>query len=160
MSVVIRRVKTALQQEYRKAGGIRIQDALVQAHANLGELKDDCLARIDLSLGLISEMTQSSSRQPSSAELRKLHLEVNEMLACCAAVELPGFEEALYAVGRLFGVLISTDARVDGALTPAVNLLRLVRRGSVSPEDLKTLVIGIDQCALRIRGQSQCVSTG
>lgn len=158
MTVVIRKVKTALQLEYRKAGGVRIQDAVDRAHENLEQLTDQCLARIDMAIGVIADLTKAPDYQPSAAELRQLHTLINEMLACCATVEIPGFVDTLYAVGRLIGALMGTDARLTGTLTPAVNLLRLVRRGAVSPQDIRALIVGVDQCSTRIRAHARSAS--
>lgn len=155
MSVVIRKVKTALQMEYRKAGGIRIEDAVAQAGENLGGLAEQCVERIDAALGQVMALTADPHRQPTPEELRKLHGLVNEMLACCATVEIEGFVDVLYAVGRLLGALMVADVGLDGALTQAVNLLRLVRRGAVAAEDLKALISGVDQCAHRISAHTR-----
>jgi hypothetical protein len=155
MSVVIRKVKTALQREYRKAGGVKIQDALDQAQENLAGLTDECLARIDWAMLQVGEMSREPDRRPSPEELRQLHALINEMLACCAPIDIPGFVDTLYAVGRLVGALMTSDLWLPGTLTPAVNLLRLVRRGTVPPDDLKALLTGIDQCATRIRSHTQ-----
>tara|TARA_R110002167_G_scaffold7394_10_gene35062 strand:+ start:7103 stop:7585 length:483 start_codon:yes stop_codon:yes gene_type:complete len=154
VSVVIRKVKTTLQREYRKAGGIPIEEAVDQAHENLGTLTEQCLARIDAGIGLVIEVTKEPARRPSEAELRQLHGLVNEMLACCAAAEIPGFVDTLYAVARLVAALMACDTWLEGALTPAVNLLRLARGGMVPPDDLRALIVGIDQCATRIRAHA------
>jgi hypothetical protein len=150
MSVVIRKVKTALQSEYRKAGGLLVDDAVAQAGENLESLAEQGAERIDVVLGVVMTMTADPHRQLTAAELRKLHVLVNEMLACCATVEIEGFVEALYAVGRLLGAMMVAEGWLDGALTSAVNLLRLVRRGAVARDDLKVLIAGVDQCAHRI----------
>ncbi len=150
MSVVIRKVKTALQTEYRKAGGIRVDEAIAQADQNLETLSAQCAERIDAAIAEIIVMTADPHRQPTAGELRTLHALLNEMLACCATIEIEGLVDTLYALGRLVGALMATDTWLDGALTPAVNLLRLVRRGAIAPEDVKALVAGIDQCAHRI----------
>jgi hypothetical protein len=153
MSVIIRKVRTALNREYQKAGGIRIEEAIEAADSNLGELTDTCLAQIDGSIERIAEMTADPRRRPDAGELRRIHTLVNEMLGSCAAIDDPGLVEALYAVARLVAALIATDSWLDGALTQAVNLLRLVRRGTVGPDDLKTLIGGVDQCTDRINRQ-------
>lgn len=158
MSVVIRKVKTALQREYRKAGGILIQDAIAQASVNLQVLSADCIERIDAAIVTISDMTADPSRRPTAAELRQFHTLVNEMLACCATVEIEGLVDTLYSVGRLVGALMASDGWREDALTPAVNLLRLVRRGAVAPEDLRALIVGIDQCATRLRALAPCAA--
>lgn len=150
MSVVIRKVKTALQSEYRKAGGVLVEDAVARAGENLVTLAEQGAARIDAALDVIMMMTADPRRQPSTPEVRRLHGLVNEMLACCATVEIEGFVDALYAVGRLLGALMVSEGWLDGALTSAANLLRLVRRGAVAPDDLKVLIAGVDQCARRI----------
>lgn len=147
MSVVIRKIRTALQREYRKAGGIQVQEAVDQAQHNLTGLAEQCLSRIDVAIGVLTEMTADPGRRPSAAELRTMHHLVNEMLGCCAAIEIVGLADTLYAVGRLVGALMAEDVWLDGSLTPAVSLLRLVRRSAVAPADLKTLIAGIDQCA-------------
>lgn len=155
MSVIIRKVRTALQREYRKAGGIRVDEAIAQAGQNLETLSAQCAQRIDAAIAEIIDMTADPHRQPTAEELRTLHALVNEMLACCATIEIEGLVDTLYAFGRLVGALMATDTWLDGALTPAVNLLRLVRRGAISPEDLKALVAGVDQCAHRISAHTR-----
>lgn len=155
MSVTIRKVKTALQMEYRKAGGTRVEDAVAQASENLGALSEQGLDQIDAILGEVMAMTADPHRQPSPAELRRLHALVNDMLACCATVEIPGFVDALYAVARLLAALMATEVWLDGTLTPAVNLLRLVRRGAVGPDGLRALIEGVDQCARRVSAHTR-----
>lgn len=150
MSVIIRRVKTALQMEYRKAGGIRIEQAIAQAGENLGALSGPCAEHIDAALGVVMAITADPLRQPTTEELQRLHILINEMLACCATVEIKGFVDALYAVGRLVGALMAAEVWLDGALTPAVNLLRLVRRGAVGQDDLRALIEGVDQCSRHV----------
>ncbi len=149
MSVAIRKVTTALQREYKKAGGIRIDQAVRQAEANVDTLSEACLEAIDKAIQQVADMTADPARRPTDEELRRLHGLVNDMLGCCAPIDIPGLVDTLYAVGRLTGALIATDRWRDGLLTPAVNLLRLVRRGAVPPQDLKALIAGIDQCARR-----------
>lgn len=155
MSVVIRKVRTALQAEYRKAGGIRIDAAIAQAAENLDSMSAQCLERIDAALAVMVEKTSDPDRQLDGAELRTLHALTNDMLACCAASHTDGLADTLYAVGGLLSALMVTEVWIDGALTPAVNLLRLVRRGAVSPDDVKVLVEGVDQCARRVRAHAQ-----
>lgn len=157
MSVVIRKVRTVLQSEYRKAGGIPVHQAIDQAQKNLTGLADECLDRIDVVIGILTEMTADSGRRPAGAELRKMHGFINEMLGCCATIEIPGLADTLYAIGRLVGALMTDNVWLDGSLTPAVNLLRLVRRSAVAPADLKILIAGIDQCASRASAQTQCM---
>lgn len=151
MSVIIRRVKTALQAEYRKAGGVRVDEAIAQASENLDSLSEACLERIDAALAVVVEMTSDPHRRPSPDELRKLHALINDMLACCASVRIEGLAETLYAVARLVGALLVTEAWIDGTLTPAVNLLRLARRGAISAGDIHAVIAGIDQCAQHLR---------
>lgn len=151
MSVVIRKVKTALQAEYRKAGGIRVDQAIAQADENLGSMSEACLEQIDAALAVVMEMTADPRRRPSPDELRKLHALINDMLACCASVQIEGFAQTLYAVAKLVGTLLATEAWIDGTLTPAVSLLRLVRRGSIAAGDIKAVIAGIDQCARHLR---------
>lgn len=151
MSVVIRRVPSALRREYRKAGGIRIADALANADENLAALAPDGLLRIDLAMTNIAGLIASPDRRLTSGDLRLAHTLVNEMLACCTMVEIPGFVDALYACGRLIAALLSAEHRPHDGLSPGVNLLRLARRGSLGPEDLEALVQGVDQCATRFR---------
>lgn len=158
MSAVIRKVRTALQSEYRKAGGIPIHQAVDQARQNLTGLADECLDRIDVAIGILTEMTAHPGRRPTVRELRTMHRLINEMLACCATIEIAGLPDTLYAVGRLVGSLMTDEVWLDGALTPAVSALRLVRRGAVAQADLKILIAGIDQCAIRVSAQSLCVS--
>ncbi|AQR62569.1 hypothetical protein BZG35_13620 [Brevundimonas sp. LM2] len=160
MSVVIRRIKTTLQREYRKAGGILIEDAIARADENLEGLAAECLERIDTCLELIADMTVDPGRRPSMTELRMIHALVNEMLACCATFQIDGLVETLYAVGRLVGALMATASWLEGALTPAVNLLRLVRRGAIAPQDLAALITGIDQCAAKISAHARQVERG
>lgn len=155
MSVIIRKVKTALQMEYQRAGGVRIEDAIAQASENLGGLSEQCVERIDTALASVMLVTADPHRQPTTEELVRLHALVNEMLACCATVEIEGFVDALYAVGRLIGALMAADLWLEGTLTPAVNLLRLVRRGAVPPGDLTALIAGVDQCARRITADAR-----
>ena len=155
MSVVIRKIKTALQREYQKAGGVLIEDAIAQAEGNLEELAAECLERIDAALALVADLTVDPRQRPSAAELRMIHGLVNEMLACCATVHIDGLVDTLYGVGRLVGALMATDHWVEGALTPAVNLLRLVRRGAIAQEDLAALISGIDQCGSKILAHSK-----
>lgn len=158
MSVVIRRIKTALQREYQKAGGVPVEDAIAQAGLNLDGLAAECLERIDAALALVAGMTVDPGRRPSVAELRMIHALVNEMLACCATVQIDGLVDTLYAVGRLVGALMATEAWLEGTLTPAVNLLRLVRRGAIAPEDLTALIVGIDQCGAKIRAHTRAAT--
>lgn len=155
MSVIIRKIRTALHREYQKAGGIPVEEALEQAQDNLAGLTDQCRARIDEAIEEIADMTMDPRRRPSRGELLRAHALINDMLAACAVVEMPGLVDALYAAARLIASLITTDHWVDGALTPAVNLLRLARRGAVSPEDLEKLIMGIDQCGERITRQAR-----
>ncbi|QTC92213.1 hypothetical protein [Brevundimonas goettingensis] len=153
MSVVVRRVPSALRREYRKAGGMRIADALAQADENLGALAPNALVRIDRAVSRIAGLIASPKRPLTSDDLRLAHTLVNEMLACCTTVEIPGFVEALYACGRLIAALLSAEHRPHDALSPGVNLLRLARRGSLASQDLEALVEGVDQCATRFRTQ-------
>lgn len=155
MSVVIRKIRTALQREYRKAGGIQVQEAVDQARHNLTGLSEQCLSRIDVAIGVLTEMTADPGRRPTAVELRTMHQLVNEMLGCCAAVEIVGLADTLYAVGRLVGALMAEDVWLDGSLTPAVSLIRLVRRSAVTPADLQTLIAGIDQCAGWVTAQTR-----
>lgn len=155
MSVVIRKIRTALQREYRKAGGIQVQEAIDNAQHNLTGLAEQCLNRIDVAIGVLTEMTADPGRRPTPAELRTMHHLINEMLGCCAAVEIVGLADTLYAVGRLVGALMAEDVWLDGSLTPAVSLLRLVRRSAVAPADLRTLIAGIDQCAGWVTAQTR-----
>lgn len=160
MSVIIRKVRTALNREYQKAGGIRIEEAIDQAETNLGELTDQCLAQIDSAIETIAGLTADPRRRPDAEELRRIHTLVNEMLGSCAAIDDPGLVEALYAVARLVAALIATESWLDGALTQGVNLLRLVRRGRVSPDDLAALIAGVDQCTDRINRQAKPATGG
>ena len=150
MTAIIRKVRTALNREYRKAGGIQIQDAIEQAEANLGGLTEECLVEIDQSIERIAGMTADPARRPSAKELRQIHTLVNDMLGLCAVVEIPGLTVTLYAVARLVASLIATETWLDGALTPAVNLLRIVRRGVLGADDINLLILEIDQCTDRI----------
>lgn len=158
MSVITRWIKTALQREYLKPGGILIEEAVGRARENLDGLAAECLERVDLSLGLIADMTVDPGRCPSEPELRMIHALINEMLACCATFHIEGFVDTLYAVNRLVGALLATGAWVEGALTPAVNLLRLVRRGAIAPQDFPALITGVDQCASKIRAHALCAA--
>lgn len=155
MSVVIRRIKSALQREYLKPGGILITDAIAQASENLGGLSAQCLEGIDAALALMTDMTVDPGRRPSSAELLKIHALLNDMLTCCAVVQIDGLADTLNSVGRLVGALMATESWVEGTLTPAVDLLRLVRRGAVAPEDLSAMITGIDQCGAKIRAYAR-----
>lgn len=155
MSVSIRKVKTALQTEYRKAGGIRVEDAIAKAGDNLSALSEQCAERIDEVLGIFVETTADPRRPLTVDELRQLHGLINEMLTCCAPLEIEGFVETLYSVGRLVEAMMVADVWLDGALTPAVNLLRLVRRGALGTEDRKVLNTGVDQCTARFRGHAR-----
>ncbi len=150
MTAVVRKIRTALQRQYQKPGGIRVPDAVEQARQNLTTISGQCIEGIDLAIGVLAGMTADQRQRPTSAELRKMHQLINEMLACCAPVEIDGFAEALYAVARLVGALMTEESWLDGALTPAVNLLRLVRGGGVTRPDLQVLIAGIDQCASRV----------
>ncbi|HWQ86601.1 hypothetical protein [Brevundimonas sp.] len=156
MSVVIRKIRTALQREYQRPGGIRIEEAIDQARHNLTGLAEQCLDRIDLAIAVLTEMTADPGRRPTPAELRTIHQLINEMLGCCATVDIEGLPDSLYAVGRLVGALMAADVWLEGSLTPAVSLVRLVRRNAVPPEDLRTLIAGIDQCAARISAHTEC----
>jgi len=150
MTVIIRKIRTALQREYLKSGGIQIQVAIDQAEENLGSLAEQCLDQIDETIDLIAEMTADPRRRPSTSELLRIHALVNVMLGACAATNTPGLVDTLYALARLVAGLLATDTWLDGALTPAVNLLRLVRRGVLGPDEIEVLVGGIDQCTDRI----------
>lgn len=160
MSVIIRKVRTALHREYQKAGGVAVEEAIEQAQSNLGGLEEACLAKIDEALEQIAEMTADPLRRPSTAELHHMHARVNDMLGACAVIELPGLVDALYAVARLVGALITTEGWLDGALTPAVNLLRLVRRGAIPADHLQQLIDGIDQCGERITRHARLEEVG
>ncbi|WP_396593967.1 hypothetical protein [Brevundimonas sp. R86498] len=155
MSVIIRKVRTVLHREYQKAGGIPVEEAIEQAQGNLVGLTSECQARIDEAIEVIAQMTSDPHQRPSRKDLLRAHALINNMLAACAVVEMHGLVDALYAAARLIASLIATDTWVDGALTPAVNLLRLTRRGAVSPEDLEQLILGIDQCGERISRQAR-----
>ncbi|MDP3406366.1 MAG: hypothetical protein Q8S03_16875 [Brevundimonas sp.] len=160
MSVIIRKVQTALHRQYQKAGGIPVGEAIEQAEGNLVGLTEECLARIDESIELIARMTVDPHRKPSTKDLRRAHALINDMLALCAVIDMPALVDALYAAARLVASLIETDYWLDGALTPAVNLLRLTRRGVVSPEDLEQLILGIDQCGERISRHARVGQAG
>lgn len=151
MTVIIRKVRTALQREYQKAGGILISEAITGADENLVVLSAQCIEQIDFALDQISDLTANPLRRPTAGELRQLHSAVNEMLSCCAAVQIDGFADTLHAVGRLVGALMTADVWLEGALTPAANLLRLVRRGAVAPENVAVLIVGLDQCTARFK---------
>lgn len=149
MTVIVRRVESALHREYRKAGGVRIADAVAEAKGNLGTLADSCIVRIDEAMDGVAAIVSDPDRLLETGDLRRAHGLVNEMLACCAAVEIAGFAEALYACGRLIGILLAIDARPVEALSPAVNMLRLARRGA-APDDLEALISSVDEYASRI----------
>lgn len=156
MTVVIRKIRTALQREYRRPGGIHIQEAIDQAEQNLTGLTEQCLIRIDGALSILTDMTAEPGRRPSPEELRTFHRLVNEMLACCATIDIVGFAETLYAVGRLVAAVMDSAVWLEGSLTPAVSVLRLVRRSATPPDDLQTLILGIDQCARRVAAHTRC----
>lgn len=155
MSVVIRRVKTALQTEYRRAGGIRIHEAIERASENLSDLSEACNRRIDVALAQVIELTADPGQRLLRTDLLRLHGLVNDMLACCATVEIDGFVDALYAVARLVAALLSSDVWLDGALVPAANLLRLARRGAIPAADLRPLIAGVDRCADHVGAQAR-----
>lgn len=150
MTVVVRRVASALHREYRKAGGVRIADAVAYAEGNLGTLEEQCRVRIDEAMEGVAAIVSHPDRLLTTEDLSRAHGLVNEMLACCAAVEIDGFVEALYACGRLIGILLAIDTRPVEALSPGVDLLRLARRGA-APEDLEALIAGIDHYVARIQ---------
>lgn len=150
MSAIIRKVRTALQREYLKSGGIQIEAAIDQAEANLGSLAGHCLDEIDETIELVAQLTADPRRRPSTSELLRIHALINVMLGVCAATNTPCLVAVLYAVARLVAGLLATDTWIDGALTPAVNLLRLVRRGLLSPDQVEVLIAGIDQCTERL----------
>lgn len=160
MSVIIRKVRTALNREYQKAGGIRIEEAIDRADTNLGELSDQSLVLIDNAIETIAGITADPARRPDAAGLRRIHTLVNEMLGSCAAIDDAGLVEALYAVARLVATMITTGSWLDGALTQGVNLLRLVRRGVVTADDLAALIAGVDQCTDRINRQATLATGG
>jgi len=142
-------VQSALHREYRKAGGVRIADAVAEAEGNLGTLSESCLVRIDEAMDGVAAIIGNTDRLLDSGDLRRAHGLVNEMLACCAAVEIEGFAEALYACGRLIGILLAIDAPPVEAFIPAVNMLRLARRGA-TPSELEALITSFDDYASRI----------
>jgi len=158
VTVIIRKVRTALQREYRKAGGILTSEAITDANENLGLLSAQCIEQIDFTLDHVSDLTADPLKRPTAEELRELHAAVNEMLSCCAAVKIDGFADTLHAVGRLVGALMAADVWLEGALTPAANLLRLVRRGAVAPDKVAVLIVGLDQCAARMRSYSRAAT--
>lgn len=159
MSVIIRKIRTVLHRVHQKPGGILVDEAIEQARGNLAGLTDECVSRIDEAIEVIAQMTVDPHRRPSQEELLRAHVLINQMLAACAVVEIPGLVDALYAAARLVATLISTDAWLDGALTPAVDLLRLVRHGAVGEDDLEVLIQGIDQCGERIIRHDQLEET-
>lgn len=159
MTVIVRRVKTALQREYRKAGGILVSEAVAGAEGNLGELSAAGMEQIDLTLERVSALTANPSRRPTPEELRQIHAAINEMLSFCATVRIEGFAETLHAAARLVGALMEADVWLDGSLTPVANLLRLVRRGAVAPENVGVLILGLDQCAARVRSHARATDT-
>lgn len=158
MTVIIRRVRTALQRQYRNAGGILISEAIAGAEGNLDLLSARCAEQIDCILDQVSDLTANPSRRPTAGELRQLHAAVNEMLSCCASVKIEGFTDALHAVGRLVGALLETDVWLDGTLTAAANLLRLVRRDAVAPENVAVMIRALDQCAVRVRSHAHATT--
>jgi hypothetical protein len=158
MTVIIRKIRTALQREYLKAGGIQIQAAINQAEENLGALADQSFDEIDQTIDLIAQIAADPRRRPTTNELLRIHALVNVMLGACAATDTPGLVDTLYAVAHLVAGLLATDTWIEGTLTPAVNLLRLVRRGVLSPEEVQALIVGIDQCTDRISHHHQLVN--
>jgi glutamine synthetase adenylyltransferase len=158
MTVIIRKIRTALQREYLKSGGIQIQAAIDQAEENLGTLADPSFDQIDQTIDLIAQITADPRRRPTTNELLRIHALVNVMLGACAATNTPGLVDTLYAVARLVAGLLENDTWLDGTLTPAVNLLRLVRRGVLNPDEVEVLIVGIDQCTDRISHHHQLVN--
>lgn len=158
MTVIIRKIKTALQREYRKAGGILVSEAIAGANGNLNELSVAGMEQIDLTLERVSALTANPSRRPTADELRQIHAAINEMLSFCATVQIDGFAETLHASARLVGTLMEADVWLEGSLTPVANLLRLVRRGAVAPENVGVLILSLDECAARVRSQARAIS--
>ena len=106
MTVIIRKIKTALQREYRKAGGILVSEAIAGAEGNLNELSVVGMEQIDLTLERVSALTANPTRRPTADELRQIHSAINEMLSFCATVQIDGFAETLHASARLVGALM------------------------------------------------------
>lgn len=158
MSVIVRKIKTALQREYRKAGGILVSEAVADAKGNLNELSVAGMEQIDLTLERVSALTANPTRRPTADELRQMHAAINEMLSFCATVKIEGFAETLHASARLVGALMETDVWLEGSLTPVANLLKLVRRGAVAPENVGVLILGLDDCAARVISQARALT--
>jgi len=144
--VTIRFVKTALELQHRKPGGVSVGAALSKAEENLKGLGEASLVLIDEGLEAIQVLNADPDVRPDTDELLRAHAIANQLLGYCSTVDLPGLSLVLYRLCKLVDSVLESDLWAAGTFGPVLNVLRLVRSRAVSAQDLETLMAGIDQC--------------
>jgi len=140
-------VKIALETKCRQPGGKRVNQALMDAQANLKTLEPKTLRLIDAGIEEISALcTEAGDARPADASLLRMRALSDELTGYCAAVHLPGMDKAFIRMCQLADAVLHSSYWKSETFGPTLTVLRLTRQQALSEEQLGQLFRGIDSC--------------
>lgn len=142
--------KSRLSKIIRQPGGTTVRGALKDAKRNLDMIRRECVAEIDVKLGVIQQKFGQADAKPSDADLEELYRLSNDVVGMAGVFEMMELGEAAFSLCELIDRLKAPDQWDWPAVEVHLNGLRLLRRATPGAPENQDVLKGLRKLTARV----------
>ena len=142
--------KNRLAKVMRLPGGTTVRSALKDVKRNLEMIRRDCIAEIDIKLGLIQQACAQGEERPSDADLDQLYRMSNDIVGMAGLFDMVELGEAAYSLCELVDRLKASDQWDWPAVEVHLSGLRLLRRAKPGAPENQHVLAGLRKLTARV----------
>jgi hypothetical protein len=142
-------------------GGVRHDEALAAAKANLEVIQDDCVREVDRSFLALKQSAASPDAASNTKVQRRIYAQSNRIAGTAGSCGLPAMGEAAFSLCELVDRQIQSGGWNAEAVAVLIDGMALLRAGGAQlpVEGQKQILAGLRDVATRARLQTGASNT-
>jgi hypothetical protein len=143
-------------------GGLRRDEAVAAANANLEEIQEDCVREVDASFSQLKQLAESPDVASNTKLQRKIYAQSNRIAGIAGSCGLPAMGEAAFSLCELVDRQIQSGGWNAEAVAVLIDGMALLRAGGAQLplEGQKQILAGLRDVATRVRLQASATPQG
>jgi hypothetical protein len=147
--------KSRLSKIIKQPGGTTVRGALKDAKRNLEQIRRECIAEIDVKLGLIQKALGPTDARPEDAELDALYRLSNDIVGMAGVFDMAELGEAAFSLCELLDRLKTADQWDRPAVEVHLSALTLLRRATPGAPENQDVLNGLRKLAARVDARKE-----
>jgi len=145
-----------LARMVRGAGGVRFEEAVAQAHANLDSIREDCIAAVDTDIARLDLLLDRAMHRPDPVALSEAYQRSNAIAGVAGSCGMAELGEAAFSLCELLDRIMHSEGWNAQAAAVHLNAIKLLRSmaGAASGGPGRAVLDGLREVAVHAGIQS------